>query len=340
MRRTARSVSFKATKEIRSRTEIPIETRESDLIRTRSQRAIANCPILKLNDDCVREIFSYLSVIDLCAIKDTCRRFTVMADCTIQKRYQKKSQFKYTLNRDTEKAFAVTLQHFGHFHEGQVVIEAEPNFNAKQMWLQLRHCTALKKLDLVGVNVKGLPKPNYRLRKVLRNLVHLKFEKCAGDDLDFARIINACENLRFLSIFCTSNGATDALITHFAHQSSHIEDVFFGAMNSSIETLPENVAKLQHLNNLKTVVLFCTNKGVASGIEALATNESITQLHLINVIADLDLARALAKFTNLRFCIVQPVNDVADVVKEAFEKFIWDSKNKQFIKFVLHGHSA
>lgn len=334
--RTTRSIAVMATKIIRNRTDNLKESSISDFIRTRSQRAIANCPILKLNDDCVREIFSFLSVVDLCAVKDTCRRFNVMADSTVQKRFQKKSELKYTLNRDTQNGFAVTLQHFGQFHECHVVIEAEPNFNAAEMWPQLRHCTAMKKLDLIGVNVRGFSKPKYRLKKMLRNLVHLRFEKCAGDDLDFARIINTCENLRCLNLFCTADGASDALITHIARQSSQIEDLFFGTMNSSSETFAENVAKLQHLQKLKMLVLFCTNKGVASGIEAL-TAKSIAQLHLIDVIADLDLARALGNFTDLRFCIVQPANAIGmtDALQAAFENFIWDATNKQFMKLKL-----
>lgn len=339
-RRTTRSVAVNATKIIgnRNRIENPVEISISDLIRTRSQRAIENCPILKLNDDCVREIFAYLSVIDLCALKDTCRRFNVMADSTVQKRFQTKSEFEYTLNRDTQKEFALTLQHFGQFHEGHVVIEAEPNFNAAEMWPHLKHCTAMKKLDLIGVNVTGFPAPKYRLKKVLRNLVHLRFEKCAGDDLHFARIINTCENLRCLNLFCTADGASDALITHIARQSSQIEDLFFGTMNSSSDTFAENVAKLQHLKKLKVLVLFCTNKGVASGIEALTARQSIAQLHLIDVVADLDLARALRNFVNLRFCIVQPANaiGVTDALQAAFENFIWDATNKQFIKLELY----
>lgn len=41
-----------------------------------------------LNDDCLRELFSRLPNIDLCAIKDTCRRFKTIADEVAKQRFK------------------------------------------------------------------------------------------------------------------------------------------------------------------------------------------------------------------------------------------------------------
>lgn len=337
--RPSRSVAAKSKSIIRNRAEKPTKIIESDGIRTRSQRAIANCPIFILNDDCVREVFSYLSVVDLCAVKDTCRRFNVMADATVQTRFQKESEFKYIVDGTNVKDFVSTMQHFGKFIDGRLIIETETSFNAKDMWLQLKHCTALKVLDLLGVNVRGFPSPSYRLKKVLRNLERLKFEKCAGGDLDFARIINVCENLQYLNVYCTPDGASDALITHIARESSQIEDLFFGSLLSNSDTFADNVAKLRNLKKLRMLCLYCNNYRIASAIEVLAANNPLNQLHLINVFVDEDLCRALDRFSSLRYSTALPADasEVTDAVRQAFVTFSWDAAVEQFYKLKLYG---
>lgn len=332
------SVAVKSKNIIRNRAEKPTKFIELDGIRTRSQRAIANCPIFILNDDCVREVFSYLSVIELCAVKDTCRRFNVLADTTVQTRFQKESEFEYAIDENNVKDFVSTMQHFGKFIEGRMVIKTETDFKAKGMWLQLKHCTALKVLDLHGVNVTGFPRPTYRLKKVLRNLERLKLEKCAGGDMDFARIIDACENLQYLNVYFTTDGASDALIAHIA-RSSRIEDLFFGSLLSNSDTFADNVAKLQNLKQLRMLCLYCNNFRIAPGIEVLAANNPLIQLHLITVFVDDELCRALDRFTSLRYSTALPADEseVTDDIRETFVTFNWDAAGKQFFKLKLYG---
>lgn len=49
-----------------------------------------------LNDDCLREVFSYLEIDELCAAADTCQRFREIA----QEIFQKKPEFTSTLNNN------------------------------------------------------------------------------------------------------------------------------------------------------------------------------------------------------------------------------------------------
>lgn len=337
---TPRSVAAKSKRIVHNRVEEPTKIFEFlSPTRTRSQHAIANCPIFILNDDCLLEVFSYLSDVVLCAVKDTCRRFNALPDSVVQKRFQKMSEFKYTLNRDNQKEFALTLQHFGKFIETPMIIETEPNVEVKGMWSHLKHCTALKALELHSMNIEGIPCLNYRLKKIFRNLHDLKLIRCTGKDLDFARIINACENLRRLHVFCVQDGATDSLISHIARESSCIEDLYFGSFPSNSETFSENVTKIRNLKKLHLFVLYCQNHRVASAIEALAAENRIAQIHLINVRADEELGRAFNTFTNLRFSTVEVSTDseVTDALKQSFVNFTWDASQNHFCKLILYG---
>lgn len=67
----------------------------------------------QLNDDCLRELFSRLSSIDLCAIKHTCRRFKTLADEVVKKRF--KDVYECVPNDDNLQEHTTILKEFGRF---------------------------------------------------------------------------------------------------------------------------------------------------------------------------------------------------------------------------------
>lgn len=89
------SVTPTKTKVLRNnRLKTTLKIDESEMSRTSGQQAAAKCKIFRLNDDCLLEIFSHLSTIDLCAIKISCHRFNYLADSTIKRRFRKEKGFK------------------------------------------------------------------------------------------------------------------------------------------------------------------------------------------------------------------------------------------------------
>lgn len=114
--------------------------------RTRSQEAIAKCKIFLLNDDCLLEIFSHLPTIDLCAVKDTCRRFSGLADSTMENRFCKERTFKWNPDFDNRKNLTLILRHFAHLIVSKMVIQIQSDFDAKKIWslpqTALKNCPA------------------------------------------------------------------------------------------------------------------------------------------------------------------------------------------------------
>lgn len=316
------------------RTKKPSDVIEPDLLRmqrTRSQHAAANCPIFVLNDDCLLEIFSYSAAIELCAVKDTCRRFNALADYAAKRRYQQVAEFECVPNRDNQRDLAIFMQHFGKYVGGKIVVKTEPSFDAKKMWLLLKHCGALKELELIGVNVSGLP--IYQMKKMLQNLDILQFKKCSGEDSDYARIINACVNLRCLTAFVNLTGATDKLLPLIAHDASNIEELFFAPIKSNHDTFVENMAKLRHLKKLILLFISCNNHRVAAAIDALAERNTLEYLLLREILPDKDLGRALDKFNNLALCLIQTEFEMSDDVLNSFGKFITYEQMSGFFNY-------
>lgn len=66
-----------------------------------------------LNDDCLRELFSRLPNIDLCAIKDTCRRFKTIADEVAKQRF--KYLYECYPTDENLQEHKTILKKFGHF---------------------------------------------------------------------------------------------------------------------------------------------------------------------------------------------------------------------------------
>lgn len=294
------------------------------LPRTRSQHAAANCPIFVLNDDCLLEICSYLPAMELCAVKDTCRRFSAIADYAAKLRYQQVAEFECVPNDENQKDLAIFMQHFGKYVGGKIVVKTELAFDAKKMWLLLKHCGALKELELLGVNVSGLP--IYQMKKMLQNLEVLQFKKCKGEDSDYARIINACVNLRSLTAFINLNGASDKLFPLIAHRASNIEELFYAPINSDPNSFVENMAKLRRLKKLNLLFISCNNHRIAKAIDALAERNTLQFLLLREILPDKDLGRALDKFTNLEICFIQTEFEMSEDVLNCFGKFIADGK--------------
>lgn len=272
--------------------------------RTRKQHAIADCKIFMLNDDCLLEIFSHLPTIDLCAVKDLCRRFNAMVESIVEKRWKGRAFDCGYADGRTERENTIIVQHFGHFIQNVMILKQEVVYpvkktGAKKRWIQLANYTALKKLTMFDNNVNRLP--ICHVKKNLQHLESLDLSGCVGTDSEFAHIINACKNLKNLRI---EHGASIFLLTSICHESSNIESLNFAPMNKlspcSSEfrngvneiTFGENLAKLYKLQKLKRLTMVCDKFPVSAGIAPLAQKTSLEFINLFLVRSDVDLLRA------------------------------------------------
>lgn len=300
-----RSTVKSATKVYRNLVEEPKAVVGFDSIpmpRTRRQHAIASCEIYRLNDHCLLDVFSYLPTIDLCAVKHTCRRFNALADVTVKKRFDTKYPFdpekQFILQNATNyKDTTLILKHFGQFvKSAQIKFTSGSHLN-KNMWLLLKHCTSLKRLDFFDENISSLP--TYQMRRILRNLNYLAFHDKSDNGLNFGRIISACENLEYLSYFSSWTG------------------------DGAIPWLEENTLNIQSLRNLQFLAIGTSNNcRIAPFVNAIAENDSLNALFLDNVNADADLARAVRRITNLCFCVITTEFQMTETCRNAFEGFI------------------
>lgn len=276
--------------------------------RTRKQHAIANCKIFTLNDDCLLEIFAYLPTIDLCAAKDSCRRFNALANSIVQQRWKGKAfNCGYAGGRN-ERENTIILQHFGHIIENVMIMKQESVWpvkkrGTKRAWVQLRHYTSLKKLTVFHATVNRLPITP--VKRPLQYLESLDLVGCVGADSEFARIINACKNLKNLRM---EYRPSILLLSSICHEVSNLESLDFRPENTmspfTSELQPginetsygESLTKLQKLKKLKSLSIHCDKYKVTSAITKLAKKKSLEYLHIFNAGSDERLMRAFRKW--------------------------------------------
>lgn len=193
--------------------------------RTRNQHAIADCKIFMLNDDCLLEVFSYFPTIELCPIKNVCRRFSAQADWIVERRFEKNT---FILGNFVDyNEMKVIFQHYGKF-VNDVLFMNGTHSNVDDKWSLLKYCTALGLLRISAESNNRLP--IHQLKKVLRNLEQLCYYSVgAHDDLNFGRIVRACKNVKRLVLISEKT------------------------INGEIPFLKENMADLRGLTKLESL---------------------------------------------------------------------------------------
>lgn len=289
------------------------------LARTRGQQAIADCKLFTLNDDCLLKIMSYLDGMDLCAVKDTCRRFKYLSEYAAQLKFIKYTDFEYSPDGENEPDYMIFMKHFGKNVTGKVTLKGERAMNVKNMWLLLKRAGPIKELEFIDVDVHGLP--IWSMKKVLQNVQILQFKKCFGKDEDYARIIRACANVRSLTIFVNMSGATDQLLAIIARHPSKIEEIYFSSITFNPETFVDNLKQLRHLEHLSLLFLSCGHCPVASAIEAIAKRGIMKFILLRDIRPGAELARVLYGIDSLELCYLQTKYEMPDNIRELFAKF-------------------
>lgn len=159
----------------------------------------------KLNDDCLRKIFSYVSVLDLIAVAEVSERFKSIAQSSIVAEY--KVFYLRKLEMDARKK-NVTLQmeHLNSFlmHFGPVITHLRvrygvysPIINTHGMELIATHCSGtLRVLKLEKFTFKRKMK---FLRRLFEGLWELRLDECTFD-FKFVDMLPYCRQLKKLKI--------------------------------------------------------------------------------------------------------------------------------------------
>lgn len=168
-----------------------------------SASCVANdTPIPELNDDCLREIFDYLNVLDLVAVAEACPRFKAIAEARFSIEHK---TFDSELLIRAAGQTRVQLDHLEGFlkHFGSLIMDLKVSFfelstfgNNVVLGLIAKYCRdTLIVLKLVGFELKG---PIVQiLRPLLTRLQKLYLLRCTFASA-FVRALECCTALNKL----------------------------------------------------------------------------------------------------------------------------------------------
>lgn len=258
--------------------------------------------ILQLNDDCLLEVFSHLSLKDLCAVKNCSWRFSNLADSVVRTRWRNKEYVCDLADFSNDESEAVlALAKFGHFisklgvrgiHCTKIAVK---NFGAN-----LDNCTSLEKLHLKFVDLSLLLTGQCQ---VLQHIKVLNLDNCLGNNWQHAKLVKICTKLIFLKILKFGHGGiTKALAAINDHAS--IKEISIGALFSSLNQL-KNVQQLGKLNDL---FVFLKTTPIADDNFFKGFND-LKKLGRLRIYAPIEISNARLKLaTNFEFeCESKPL---------------------------------
>lgn len=272
--------------------------------------------IPQLNDDCLREIFSYLPLKELCTIRDCSIRFCALAEATVQKMWQNRNRTGYVVEiADDDNGELLALTKFGHLISHLTI--NDPVFSHTSdadVRSAFERCTSLKTLNLKMVNLSLIP------FGILETIDELKLYSCIGGDRLHVKIINACEMLKHLKLLMNPK---EQLLTAI-NANSNIESVYWDVYGADNRIFVD-VKDLYKLKKLKKLVVHgyqgYTFKGlslsyrfpqVTKTIKALARSSSLEELNISYFDPDDYFFKALNRFTTLKRCVLSTYVKISD----------------------------
>lgn len=273
--------------------------------------------IPELNDDCLLKIFSFLSIKDLCAVKDCSLGFSNLADSAVQTKWRNGilGGCEVDIDGDDDDELLL-LTKFGHlishlsYTESALTQSSEASRRSA-----LEHCTSLKTLKIKFVDISLIP------FEILENLEELNMCGCSGDELMHIKLIKACKLLKHLKLMTVPK---ERLLKAINEQLS-IENVSWEMYGATNFTFANEVKKLSKLKKLKKLVVHgyegYTFKGVSLSyrfpqvtetIKVLARNSSLEELSISYFDPDNGFFKAFNKFSNLKRCVLSTYVEIPD----------------------------
>lgn len=213
-------------------------------------------PILNLVDDCFFELFNWVSIVDLCALRDTCTDIRRVVDehyKKLIKTFQFTGEFLLNdrlgfLSMDHAKSF---MKSFGHL-QVNAIMHADaflPNCDFDELLLDMsKHWTALcdYKMVKIDVSVETIELSD----RLFSNLHRLVIDKCLDDNRTFSTCLAHCKQLKDLELIRLFNIEGNS----FARAFPHLESFSIKSSdNINYEFLLEFIAKNPQLKKLKLI---------------------------------------------------------------------------------------
>lgn len=257
--------------------------------------------IKSLIDDCWLEVFSYLSEMDLCAVKKSHSRFQHVADDAFKRKFVPPiAAGGYTVNGDRDfKETAEILKNFGHKIGGVSMRFGSGDRKCKCKYiLLLKHCTNLYHLRIMNTDFDDLSIDPMDI-KAFWNLRGLYLHECTGTEKYFEEYLSkACDpsKLRVLYLCCSSTEQISvellaSVVDRFVNIG--ILGIDLHATTTLSRQLLKNLSKLKNLKRLTKLLIRWDNEPTfdATAMQSLpATENSI-------------LNEAVVKMTNTLWCV-------------------------------------
>lgn len=235
-----------------------------------------NESLLDLNDDCLSEILSYLSDIDLCAINDTCRRLEPLAVEVFRLRYKMK---EYTLYYGFTKNVVkkTILKHFG-----QLIVSLDlGEIGKSESQFLSKYCNSFTEFTSEFGRYHNIHDKSLQL--IFKNVSHLTLYEVhvKGDVLE--RIVCACDNIKLLSL------------TEVWFDSDRLRENFFDRKYATIERFSCKVTEDLDINKIARFI---------------KKNQQLKELALegqLDVQLDSDITSSMKKIEHICLKPIHPV---------------------------------
>lgn len=279
--------------------------------------------ILSLNDDCVSKILSHLDLPDLFALDDSYRQFSYLIYLAALKKFRENGYLWLRLNKDFDAE--VMLQRFGRFFT-HLCVDGENSFldplesdwnlckDGRDLGSMMKHCTLLTRLKFRKVSFRNFPA--WKLRNVFRNIETLEIENSNGIAQKIASMLGVCKQLKHLVLGPIDHTQEPSdLFSSITAFGMDMETICL-KMDSTYEAGPflKFLKRLQPLEKLKILEmgLIWEYPMTSRVVIALASIDSLEELHLRRFIPNEEFFQALNQFTKLNVCKLHTNEIVSD----------------------------
>lgn len=267
-----------------------------------SKRNTETSEILLLNDDCLLAIFSFISLLDLFQLRNSCRRFRALADAEALKQGRREEFhqiYKCKMHEEVVGCYGQFMQNVVFEQNNEVLRLLENGSDAPNAkWKWLKQCTALKCLTLRKI---PLEYDRYSA-KIYNSLEEFRIDECTNERYHYEMLVGACKNLKTFSV----NKLHYPRLIYCVATLENIEKVSIRKCFLYPNHLLKNVAKLWTLKKLKYFELdlrsYPGDLLFTSIIIEFSKIDSLEHLILIVDSIPAGMAEGLDQLKNIKLC--------------------------------------
>lgn len=256
----------------------------SRVMRVRTCSSDFGFNILWLEDRALREIFSHVSVADLGALRNTCRRFSHLVHQVFSEKYWPLSLGScYTFPKSNLKneETAQLMEHFGDKFRSVVLrlTGQETKQEVRDYFSLLKYCTSMRELTIEKVDLNLLTIGQMRFG-TFKTLTTLNLSTCSGAEANYLVILMACDPDKLERIGLGA-GLSDDILAFVAERMHRVQNLIVN-LEDKTSAFAENLAKLHNLKKLRSIQMKISfdDVPIASVIDTLSKIHSLDKLCL------------------------------------------------------------